>query len=117
MYSWWNDDAGTNLLRGVDRFDKETNRWLPDPQDPCKLPRDVIIDFLRRIPQARSSFDRDYARLDWSEAELRRIDEISIAAKNMLVDEKTNGDAFQKRWNTAGIYTTGPNGGKGRRGG
>jgi len=116
MYSWWKDDSGNNMLRGTDSFNEETYRWEPNRSDPCKLPRSSIIDFLRRIPQARLSFDRDYARLDWSEAEKQRIDEISTAAARMLVDIKTNEDAFQNRWNTAGIYTTGPKGGS-RRGG
>jgi hypothetical protein len=47
-----------------------------------------------------------------SQEEQTRLDEIASSAKFMIRDPKDVEDAFQKKMNSQGIYTTGPRGGK-----
>lgn len=107
--TWWVTPNGTNLLSGLDVWNSETRQWDNDPSNPAKLHRYDIIDFLRRLPQARVSFDYLYPSM--SDAEKLRLDVISKASVKMVTDPTTLSDNFQKRMNTQGIYTTGPKGG------
>ena len=106
---WWITPNGTNMLGGLDVVNAETGRHDNDPTNPARLHRLDIIDFLKRIPSARSSFNRLYPTM--SDEEKVRLDEIALASKFMESNPQTVEDNFQRRMNTQGIYTTGPRGG------
>lgn len=106
---WWITPNGTNMLSGLDVFNTETGRYDNDLTNPAKLNRIDIIDFLKRIPSARSSFNRLYPTM--SDEEKVRLDEIAHASKFMESNPQTVEDNFQRRMNTQGIYTTGKKGG------
>lgn len=99
MSEWWISGTGVNMLKGVE--DDTTN--LPRLRD------EVIVDFLRRIPAARDSFNRLYPTMLPEEKE--RLDRLSSSAFRRLEDTSTIEDRFQKRLNSAPIRTTGPRGG------
>jgi len=136
MGEWWVYPNGINMLEGLDFWSTipdfglipgtttpdpnvcnctppEPGHWEPDPDNPARLPRDVIIDFLRRIPEARSSFCRLFRLMSTEEQE--RLTWIAMMAKLFKRDPKLWDDLFQKGQNTVGIYTTGPKGGIGYR--
>jgi hypothetical protein len=96
---WWIDDTGRNTLRGV----------AGDTNNPPILPDEFILDFLRTIPEARESFNRLYPTM--LPAEQERLDPIAASARFLQPDIKAVDDGFQARQNTAGIHTTGPQGG------
>lgn len=106
---WWITDNGTNMLSGLDIFNCDTGMYDNDPCNPARLNRVDIIDFLRRIPNARESFNRLYPTM--SDEEKLRLDEIAKASKFMESNPQTVEDNFQRRVNTQGIYTTGKKGG------
>ena len=106
---WWITPNGENMLSGLDVFNAETGRYDNDTTSPAKLNRVDIIDFLKTIPSARSSFNRLYSTM--SDEEKVRLDEIAKASKFMDSNPQTVEDNFQRRMNTQGIYTTGPRGG------
>lgn len=97
---WWIDNVGRNTLRGVPG----------DLTNPPILPDDYIFDFLRRIPEARESFNRLYPTMLPEEKE--RLDSIAQGALYVQPDIKATEDAFQRSQNAAGIFTTGPYGGR-----
>lgn len=99
MREWWVNDVGINLLKGV---------W-DDEENPPKLSDETIIDLLRRIPDARESFNRLYPTM--LPEEQARLDVIAEGAEFVIRDYKTLFDDFQRRQNTVGIHTTGPHGG------
>jgi DNA-binding NarL/FixJ family response regulator len=102
---WWYNNSGLNLLKGVDG----------DTSNPIRLPDATIIQFLRTIPAARSSFNRIVPNmLEDEQIRLRAIAEGS--AKYVLPDYEAVEDTFQNRQNTAGVRTAGRFGGT-RRGG
>jgi len=107
--NWWVTPSGVNLLSGLDTYNTETNTWDNDADDPAKLHRWDIIDFLRRLPAARESFNHLYAKM--SVKERVRLDEIATAAEFREPTHKDKEDTFQSKMNTVGIYTTGPRGG------
>lgn len=109
MREWWITPNGINMLGGLDVFNSETGMYDNDPNNPAKLNRNDIIDFLKTIPSARSSFNRLYPTM--STDEKSRLDEIAVASKFMIRNPKEVEDNFQKRLNTQGIYTTGKRGG------
>ena len=95
---FWVNASGQNLLGGI---------------DPPVLEDDDILDFLRRIPDARASFERLYPTMTVEErTRLRALTE----GLPLWIDPHTREDNFQNRQNTEGIFTTGPRGGT-RRGG
>ena len=105
---WWIVPNGTNMLSGLDYFNEETGQYDNDPNNPARLNRIDIIDFLKRIPMARHSFNRLYPTM--SDEEKLRLDEIAKASKFMERNPQTVEDNFQRRMNTQGIYTTGKRG-------
>lgn len=109
MREWWITPNGDNMLSGLDVFNSETGRYDNDPNSPAKLNRVDIIEFLKTIPSARSSFNRLYPTM--SAEEKLRLDEIAKASKFMIRNPKEVEDNFQRRMNTQGIYTTGKRGG------
>lgn len=80
-----------------------------DDTNPIRLKDEVIIDFLRRIPAARDSFNRLYPSM--LDEEKERLDTLSVSAKYAQPDFTAVEDSFQRRLNTAVIRTTGPRGG------
>ena len=97
---WWINNVGQNLLKGVEG--EELN--------PIRLKDEDIIEFLRRIPEARASFERIFPTLLLAEQE-RLAPLANYAFNNTRRDPSTVSDAFQRSQNTVGIYTTGPKGG------
>jgi len=104
MGEWWINNSGTNLLGGVEG----------DETNPARLPAALIVDFLRRIPASRDSFNRLVGQMLPEEQE--RLIEIADSAQLMMKDYKLVEDQFQARQNQAGVRTTGRYGGT-RRGG
>ncbi len=98
MSEFWVNNSGQNLLAGV---------------DPPVLEDEFILDFLRRIPDARASFERLYPTMEPEERE--RLRDLAEGLP-LWIPPTVREDFFQKRQNTAGIFTTGPRGGS-RRGG
>jgi len=97
---WWVDDSGINTLKGVPG----------DPTNPPMLREDYIFDFLRKIPAARDSYNRIYPTL--LPEEKARLDLIVDGGALFLQpDIQGTEDNFQRRQNTAGIFTTGRFGG------
>jgi hypothetical protein len=101
---WWLNNSGLNLLKGVEG----------DEDNPPRLPDEFIVDFLRRIPAARASFNTLVGQMLPEEQE--RLDALSRSAILMMPDLKAKEDAFQSSQNKAGVHTAGRYGGT-RRGG
>lgn len=99
MAEWWLNNSGQNLLAGVE--DDESN--------PPRLSATFIVDFLRRIPAARESFNRLFGQM--TEEEQERLTALAQAAEFMVPDPKAVEDAFQSALNKAGVQTVGPRGG------
>jgi hypothetical protein len=97
---WWLSDTGDNMLKGVE----------DDVLNPYRLSDDTIQEFLRRIPEARASFERLFPTLLLEEQE-RLSPLYGYASHNPVRDPTTTSDSFQRSQNTAGIHTTGPKGG------
>lgn len=73
--------------------------------NPAKMEDAAIIDFLRRIPDARASFDRVFPTMSVDEqARLQILSDISPPQKDVRDAE----DAFQNGWNRRGIRPRGP---------
>lgn len=104
MAEWWFNNSGLNLLKGVE----------DDTDNPPRLPVDFIIDFLRRIPAARDSFNRLVPNM--LEGEQERLRAMVSSANLIMPDYKAVEDAFQAAHNKVGVRTTGRYGGT-RRGG
>jgi len=99
---WWHNDAGDNLLKGVEG----------EVDNPIRLEDDYIIDFLQRIQPARDSFNRLVpSMLIEEQVRLNAIAEGLAQLKG--ADYKEIEDNFQKSQNTVGIHTSGPRGGGG----
>ena len=96
---FWIDNVGQNLLKGIEG----------DDSNPPRLALADILDFLRRIPESRDSFNRLYPLLLPEEQE--RLEPVIQGARFVIPDHKAIQDDFQRRQNTAGIRTTGPYGG------
>lgn len=96
---WWFNNSGLNLLKGVE----------DDEDNPIRLPDTDIVDFLRRIPAARTSFNRLIGGMLPDEQE--RLRGLAAAAKYTMPDLKAVEDQFQANQNKPGVYTTGPRGG------
>jgi len=98
MDTWWITNT-VNYLEGD-----------PDnTSDPVRLPDAYIIDFLRRIPAARTEFCQLLPTL--SVGAQTRLN--ALLAKhpfiNSLVQDRYEGaDQFQKRMNQTPVYTAGP---------
>jgi len=102
---WWFNNSGLNLLKGVEG----------DPDNPIRLSSAYIVDFLRRIPAARDSFNRLVpTMLEGEQTRLRAL--VAGWVQYALPDDKALEDRFQAAQNTVGIRTTGKYGGT-RRGG
>lgn len=104
MDNWWIATGNQNMLKGVPG----------DAQNPAKLPDDYIVDFYSRIPQAKTDFHVLYPSL--LPEERNRLSTLladNPQASLSPMSPRDREDAFQKNWNTAGIYTTGPLGGRG----
>lgn len=99
MGEWWFNNSNLNLLKGVE--DDDTN--------PIRLSDETIVDFLRRIPAARLSFNRLVPSM--LEDEQARLRVLASAAQRPMVDTSTTHDNFQANQNKAGVRTTGPRGG------
>jgi len=96
---FWIDNVGQNLLKGIDG----------DDSNPPRLDLGYILDFLRRIPDARESFNRLFPLLLPEEQE--RLAPVVQGARYLIPDYKVAEDDFQRQQNIAGIRTTGPHGG------
>lgn len=100
MGEWWINNSGLNLLKGVEN----------DEDNPIRLPASDIVDFLRRIPAARSSFERLVPLM--LEEEQDRLRSLAQSAYYSASDPKAVEDAFQANQNKAGVRTTGSRGGQ-----
>lgn len=110
---WIAEDTGQNTLRGVEVWSDHLQMLVPDPANPAVLPTDYIVDFLRTNKFARLSFNDLRNSVQWTPEELERLDLIEITASTLTPDYQNVDDRFMARQNTAGIYTVGPNGGRG----
>lgn len=111
---WIAEDTGQNTLKGVEVYDPDQNIMVPCPCNPAVLPSDYIVDFLRMNKFARLSFnDLRQQVTDWTPEEIERLDLIAQTAEYITPDYQNVDDNFMARQNTAGIYTAGPNGGRG----
>lgn len=101
MPEWW-FSQGRNMLKGVEG----------DTSNPPRLPAAHIVDFLRRIPAAKKSFERLFPNLlPEEQARLQDILDKNPSALMLTQDERAEHDRFQSKLNKQGIYTTGPRGG------
>lgn len=105
MAEFWFDNGGQNMLAGVHSDDP-----AQPSANPVRLPDEYIIDFLRRIPAARESYNRLYPLMSPEEKE--RLDLLAGNATYMACSPLDQADTFQRKQNTVGIRTTGPAGGK-----
>lgn len=111
---WIAEDTGQNTLRGLEVWDENLQMLVPDIDYPAVLPSDYIVEFLRMNKFARLSFnDLRQQVTDWTPEEIARLDAIAKDSEYMLEDYQNVDDRFMARQNTAGIYTAGPNGGRG----
>jgi len=101
---WWFNNSGLNLLKGV----------AGDETNPIRLPDASIIDFLRRIPAARDSFNRLVPTM--LEDEQTRLRAIASGTAKYMTSEYLYADNEQSMQNRMGVRTTGKFGGT-RRGG
>lgn len=104
MSNWWVSETGVNMLEG------DPN----DPDNPVKLPDASILEFIQKIPQARTDLEAIFPTM--SSVGQERIK--ALIANNPFLHKPmespvTKADDFQKRQNTAGVYTAGPHGGTG----
>lgn len=97
---WWLNNAGLNLLSGV----------VGDESNPARLSDEQILDFVRRIPAARESFNRLVPQM--LEEEQDRLRLLAISAQYPMPDLTACEDKFQASQNRAGVRTSGPRGGK-----
>jgi len=97
---WWTNSSGVNLLSGIE----------DDPTNPIRLDDFFIIDFLRQYEVARLSFNRVFPAMLPDERD--RLALLSSQADYVYVLEHTELDAIQKKYNTAGVRTSGPLGGR-----
>lgn len=104
MSEWWINDSGLNLLKGVEG----------DDLNPPRLSDDLIVLFLRTIPQSRESFNRLVPSM--LEDEQYRLNDLALSAVHMSVSTTQWEDQFQSLMNRSGTRTCGPYGGT-RRGG
>ncbi len=104
MAEWWLNNSGLNLLKGVEG----------DTSNQLRLSDIYIVDFLRRIPASRDSFERLVPNM--LEDEQIRLRGLAQSANRLQPDLKAVEDAFQASQNKVGIHTTGRYGGT-RRGG
>jgi len=100
MAEWWINNSGLNLLKGVE----------DDEDNPPRLTDAFIVDFLRRIPAARDSFNRLVPNM--LEEEQERLLALATSAEFVMQDPQVVEDAFQASQNKAGVRTTGPRGGQ-----
>ena len=101
---WWFNNSGQNLLKGVEG----------DESNPPLLADNLIVYFLRLIPEARESYNRVVTSM--LEDEQLRLEKVTASAQYILPDYQETEDRFQSRQNTAGVRTSGRYGGT-RRGG
>lgn len=101
MGEWWvqNNGKGQNMLAGVE----------DDLTNPIRLSDVVIVDFLRRIPAARSSFETLVPTM--LPLEQDRLRGLVLSANLVQPDLKKTHDDFQAAHNKAGVRTTGVRGG------
>ena len=100
---WWYNNSGLNLLKGV----------VGDEDNPIRLPDASIVNFLRRIPAARDSFNRLVPNmLEDEQIRLRKLAESCTHLDTGYLYE----DEYQSRQNAQGVRTAGRFGGT-RRGG
>lgn len=98
---WWLTSGNVNQLKGV----------KGDASNPLRLTDAVIIDFLRRIPAARESFNRLVPTMLPEERD--RLEALANgSAKYLKPDYKKVEDDFQSRINKASVRTAGPRGGQ-----
>jgi len=108
---WLLPDTGENMLKGTDTYDEEIQEWVPDVDNPAKLPRDYITDMLLTNPIARLGYNDLRNTPIWTEGEIARLDAIAGYCGTIPVDNQVDSDRFQARFNRGPIYTTGPRGG------
>lgn len=99
MAEWWLNNSQDNLLKGVEG----------DEDNLPRLSDEAIVDFLRRIPAARLSFNRLVPSMLEEEQERLRL--LARSAQFVMLDPQTAEDNFQSGQNKAGVRTTGPRGG------
>lgn len=103
--NWWIGDTGINMLKG------DPN----DPDNPPILGDDLILDFVHRIPQAKTDLETMLPSL--TEGERQRIETLfanAPFATQEWIAEQTRTDALMNRLNTPGVYTAGRGGGQGQ---
>ena len=102
---YWYNDVGQNLLSGFDG----------DPDNPAVIPGYAITDMLRRIPAARTAFNKMMPLMTLDEQD--RLNLLANCVEGYApYDMKFIEDTFMAGQNTVGIRTTGQYGGT-RRGG
>ena len=111
---WIAEDTGQNTLRGVEIWDENLQMMIPDPDNPAVLPSDYIVEFLRTNKYARLSFNDIRQQVsDWTPGEIERLDLIAQTSEYLTFDYQNETDRFMAGQNVVGIYTAGPNGGRG----
>jgi hypothetical protein len=92
MSEWWINNSGQNLLRGL---------TPPEdfPENPAMIDDTTILDWLNRIPDALSSFERLFPNM--STAEQTRLARIRALVTGR--DESRRNDEFQSTWNRKGV--------------
>lgn len=102
---WWMDGERNNL-GGIPSDGVTINTAI--------LPDHFIVDFLRRIPAARDSFERLVPTM--SPEEQTRLQRLWDSAMARELSDSIRDDRFQNRWNRQGVRTAGRYGGT-RKGG
>ena len=100
MAEWWINNSGTNTLKGV----------VDDADNPPILTDGQIIDFLRRIPAARDSFNVLVPTMTGGER--TRLEGLAAHAFYAQPDLQAKDDDFQTTMNRQGVRTSGPMGGR-----
>jgi hypothetical protein len=99
---WWDNDIGTNLLKGVDGS---------TDNPPC-LEDEAIVEFLVRIPASRAAFLRMVGNmLPAEQTRLMGLYSCAVPPPSTLMDPNSQSDSFQHRMNSGPVRTSGPRGG------
>ena len=138
--SWWVNDSGQNTLRGEPAFEASDGAvfrtesqaydytslyglsyavWLDDqgnlgdPENPIQLYNSFILFCIHTVPQARTDFFLMLPLLNVAEQTRfqRMLDKAPFVTQTRYVEEEVSTAAFTRRFNRAGVRTTGFYGG------
>lgn len=96
---WWQNNSGTNLLKGVEG----------DSLNPPRLTDDFILYCLRTCQQARTEFEQIVpSMLPAEQSRLSTLIALNPGPSSLMVDPSTVEDQFQRTMNTQGVRTRMP---------